>query len=851
MKRTLLFILILLVVLTADGQSKKRDRVKRKYRDVEQVQEALPRVVFRGMVRDGSRTPLPGAAVEIDGLKRLVHSNEEGRFRLTDLPTGRVRIRVSCLGYRTKTVDFMLQEGYNDHYIALDRDRIALETVVATSQNREQHGPDIPVALSVLTRSNARQLAVDRYPELTGYVPGLFVGSSGLPDRNLIIHGASGNSVIPDRSPSVAFYADQVPVAQPGGFSPEFFDMDRIEVLKGPQNTFFGREALKGAVHFVSRKPSDSFGGFITAGTGSFRQMEVEAAVNLPVVEDMLFVRAAGIYRDREGYVKNSAGGTLNGMNAVGGRFSLRFLPAFDHKVDLQLNYQQSDAPGEAFLNRWKTGDETASDLFSGQASLNRGETLGSRQEWMDATLTYRYTRNEHNHWTSVSSFRKNNHDGARDGDGTALPALEQDFRKTGERFFQEIRYDFMRGSRLNGSAGVNYLHETGHASQSLLSNDQYIYAVLTDPASFLMPGESRFTFFPHPLNPDPMGEISLTGDHYETGSFHQKNRSAQAFIHFTRQWLKQLFITGGGRAFYDRLQLINDSVSSGGEASSLGQLTGASPNLIINPSASRPITKNSLAYTGSLGLIYRPNQDFNLFLHAVRGRKPPVLQITPDGRPLIAEAEKVNSLEAGWKTTLKGRIYWEVTGFYRKHLDVQTTEAGGSTAAGLITSDGKATSYGVETGVKAAVLSGLDLFGNYAWLQSVFDSTGMSGNVFPHAGNSFALMPEHNFSGGLHARMRIARNMHFFVTPWYTWKSRFWFSEANTRGMEQAAYGLLHVHGGVELPEQQLRLSVYGTNLLDQPYFTSAGYLAGLPGLPVFMPGAPRMAGVRVTWRF
>lgn len=850
MKRSLLFILILLVALAGAGQSKKRDRVKRKYRDVEQVQEALPRVVFRGMVRDGDRRPVPGAAVEIDGLKRLVHANDKGRFRLTNLPTGRVRIRVSCLGYETKTVDFMLQEGYNDHYIALDRDRIAPDPEVVTSQNRDQQVPDIPAAISVLTSLNARRLVITRYPELTGYIPGLFAGG-GVPDCQLSIHGASGNSGICDISPSVVFYADQVPVAQPGGFSPEFFDMERIEVLKGPQNTLFGRGALKGAVHFISRKPSDSFGGYITAGTGSFRHMEVEAAVNLPVIEDMLFIRAAGIYRDREGHVKNLQGGTLSGLNAMGGRFSLQFLPAFDHKVDLQLNYQKSDTPGEAFLNRWMTGDETVPELFSGQASLNLGESPGSRQEWMDATLTYRYTRNEHNHWTSVSSFRKNNHDGARDGDGTALPALEQDFRKTGDLFFQEIRYDFMRGSRLSGSAGVNYLHETGYTSQSLHSNDQHIYAVQTDPASFLMPGESRFPFFPHPLNPDPMGGILLTGDHYETGSFHQKNRSAQAFIHFTRQWLKQLFITGGVRAFYDRIQLINDSVSSGGEASSLGQLTGASPNLIVNPSASGPITRNNLAYTGLLGLTYRPNEDFNLFLHAVRGRKPPVLQVTPDGSPLVADAEKVNSLEAGWKTTIKGRIYWEVTGFYRKHLDVQTMESGGSTAAGLISSDGKAISYGVETGVKAAVLTGLDLFGHYAWLQSAFDSTGMSGNVFPYAGNSFALMPEHNLSGGLRAHMRIARNMHLFVTPRYTWKSRFWFTEANTHGMQQAAYGLLHVHGGIELPEKQLTLSVYGSNLLDQVYFNSAGFLNGFPGLPVFRPGPPRMAGVRVTWSF
>ncbi len=851
MKRVLIFTLLLLIAFTAVSQSKKRGRVKRKYRNVEQVQEVQPQVIFRGMVRDDARNPIPGASVEIDGLKRLVHTNANGRFMLTDLPADRVRIRVSCPGYQIKTVDFMLQEGYNDHYIALNRSRVPLETVIATSQNREQHISDIPVSLSVLTRSKVRLMPVTHYSELAGLIPGFLVEGGGVPGGGLAIHGSTGHPGIPGLSPSIAFYADQVPVSQPGGFSPEIFDMERTEVVKGPQNTLFGREALKGAVHFISRKPEDTFGGYVTAGAGSFRLMEVEAAINYPVIDDVLFLRAAGLFRDQHGYVENTTGGTLNGRNTVGGRFALRFLPAFDHKIDLQLNYQKSDEPGMAFLNRWMAGEEGESGLFSRRASLNRGEALGVRQEWMDATLTYRYFRNEHNYWTSVSSFRKNNRAGAWDGDGTFLPALESDFHSAGELFFQEIRYNFMRRSRLNGSAGVSYMHEKRNSAQSLFSNDQHIFSILSDSGNFVMPGESRFPLFPQPLNPDPMAGFQLAGDHHEAIYNRKKTRSAQAFIHFTWQWQKRLFFTGGVRAFFDRLELINDSVSSGGEASSLGQFTGASPNLIFHPSALQPLTKNSLAVTGQTGLIYRPNEKFNLFLHAVRGRKPPVLQFTPDGRPLIADAEKVNSIEAGWKTTIKKRVFWEVTGFYRRHIHVQTLQRGGSEDAGMIASEGKATSYGLETGVKVALLPGLDLLGNYAWQQSVFDSTGVDGSAYPYAGNSFALMPEHSFSAGIRAYVRIARTMRLFATPRYNRKSRFWLTEANTHGLEQAAYGLLNVNGGIELLEPKVVLSIYATNLLDQLYISSASHLAGLPGLPVFMPGAPRMAGIRVTWNF
>ena len=851
MKHTALFILLILFVWPALSQPKTRGRVKRKYRDVERLQEILPEVIFRGMVRNAARIPIPGASVEIEGLKRLVHTNEYGRFMLTSLLTGRLRIRISCLGYQTKTIDFMLQEGYNDHNVTLDRSRVSLETVVSAVHNREQHIPDIPASLSVLTRPMSRQLPVTGYSSLAVSVPGLWFEHRGAGNNGFSIHGSTGNYGIPGLSPSVAVYSDQVPLSQPEGFSPEIFDMERVEVLKGPQNILFGREALKGAVHFISRKPENVFGGYVTAGAGSFRLREVEAAINYPVLEDMFFIRAAGIYRDQNGYVKNTFGGTLNGLNTLGGRFSLRFLPAFDHKIDLQLNYRKSHEPGVAFLNRWIANEEGETGLFSTMASLNRGETLGNHQELKDISLTYLYSRDEHNYWTSVSSFRKAGNSGAWDADGTFLSALEPDYNSDNQLFFQEIRYNFMRRSRLNGSAGVSYLHEKIRASRLLFSNDQHIFYILADSGNFVMPGESAFPIQPQPLNSDPMAGFQLSGDHHEAISYHRKTRSAQVFSHLTYQWKRRLFFVGGIRVFYDRLQLINDSVFSGGEASSLGQFTGAAPNLLFSPSASEQLTKNCLAFTGQAGLTYRLNENFNFFLYAVRGRKPQVLQISTDGQSQIADAEKVNSLEAGWKTTIRKRVFWEVTGFYRRHINVQTIQWYGGEDAGLIAAGGKATSYGVETGMKAALTRGLDVFGNYAWLRCAFDSTGVDGNAYPYAGNSFALTPEHSFSAGINANLIIARTMRLFATPWYIRKSRFWFNEANARGLEQAACGLLNLNCGIEFEEADMVLSVYGTNLLAQRYISDAGHLAGLPGLPVFIPGAPRMAGIRVTWNF
>jgi iron complex outermembrane recepter protein len=377
MKRALIFSLLSLIIFTAIAQPKTRGRVKRKYRNVERVNENLPQVVFSGLVRDAAKIPIPGASVEIEGLNRRVHTNESGQFMLSDLPTGRLRLKVSCLGYRTKTLDYVLQVGFNDHYVALDREKIYLEPLTVTARSREQQIPDIPASVSGITQTFSEQLNITGFSGMADYLPGIFYEDLGAGKSAFSIQGTTSGAGFPFVSPSVALYSDEVPVIQSGGFSSRFLDMERIEVLKGSQNLFFGKHALKGAIHFLSKKPQPGFGGYVTAGGGNFGAKEVESAVNVPVLKDMLFIRAAGIYTGLDGYVKNTMGGTLNGKNNLGGRFSMRFLPAYNHMVDLSMNYRNDQNSGVAYMNQWFPDENGETGLFNYRTSLNGGRQSG------------------------------------------------------------------------------------------------------------------------------------------------------------------------------------------------------------------------------------------------------------------------------------------------------------------------------------------------------------------------------------------------------------------------------------------------------------------------------------------
>jgi iron complex outermembrane recepter protein len=849
MKQILVIILLILFIFPAEAQIKKRGRVKRKYRDVERMSESLPQVVFRGLVRDAEKVPVPGASIEIEGLNRRVHANESSQFMLSDLPSGRMRLKITCLGFRTKTLDYMMQAGNNDHYIALDKELIHFEPSVSDIQKREQQIPDIPYSIEVVSGSTAEKLAIYRQNELADFFPGLHYENTGGGFAAFSIRGASGHSGFSGISPSVAVTIDQVPVFQPGGFQTLFFDLEQAEVLKGSQNVLFGRYAADGAVSFSSVKPDADFGGYISAGGGNFEKKEVQAAVNVPVVKDILSVRMAGIWHDRSGFLKNLQGSNLNGDNLMGGRFSLRFTPVFNHKVDVVLNYSKSEEPGTGFLNPWATIDTTGTTTDNRQVMLNTGSI--SSLEMADATLKYRYYRDEHNYWTFLTSVRENTGFNRRDADGTALPALEMEDATNTRYWFQEVRYNFTRKSRTNGSFGVNYINETSIYSGAVNSDDQLIYEILKMPGNFLMPGNGPVPLHPRLFNPDPLAGIPFAGAHSENYVGERTLKSAQAFIHLTYQVRHRWFITAGARAVYDRMSLKHETTSPIDDGTALGYFTGADLNLFYAPSGLQQLTKNSLSITGQAGIMYRRNENFNLYVNASRGQRPVLLQINNESIPQAVKAENINSLEGGWKTIIGQRVYWQVNGYFRQHENVHVLTPAGTMGQGLITTGGKAISYGAESSLKVALLQGLHLFGSYAWMQSSFDSLTIDNQPFIYAGKNFPLAPEHEFVAGLSADARIHKGFKVFATPWYSWKSHFWFTEANIPGIEQPAYGLLNLTVGVETDNPAITLSVYGTNLLEEKYSSSAGHWGGRLGMPTFIPGSPRMLGARITWKF
>lgn len=863
MRQILILLILLCISTTTFSQAKKRDKVKRKYRKIETTSPNLIPVYIHGEIYDEDEVPLAGASVSIDGMKKGVNSNESGEFLIENLQTGKARLRISFIGFKTKTIDYELRPGENYYKIMLTNDIIHIEPIAVNAQKREQQLLDVPAAVSTVSALTMEQFNITELSLMSEFIPGFYIREQGANRPGFVIRGLTSDEVSPGAQPRVSVYYNNVPINRANGASVALFDMEQVEVFRGPQNTIFGRGAQAGAVHFISQKPGNRFNGYLSAGLGNFAQKEVRGALNVPVIKDKLFIRAAGIYDFRDGYVENTFGGTLNGKNTTAGRFSVRFLPAWNHKLDVVVNYQKDDTPGIAFMSNKFPNINGVTDIFSGTASLEQGKNLGTGKDIFDATLNYRYYIDEHNYWTSITSYRKINSSARWDGDGTAAPAIDMAENAGAKQFYQEVRGNFTYNSRLNGSLGASYWWEKANQTYWFSPNEQSFVHLFSPDNSYLVDANGQPVLIPAiPIYIPEMDSTiyqPLPSSHEEEKYNHAFNQSIEAFVDGTYQLTRKFYVSAGLRGVFDRYKLTDEAAFTGGSESILGGFVGENggnlPNLFFKPSQLQEISKNTLSFTGRAGLEYRMNDYTNIFTNYSRGRRPNVLQFTSTGEEQILDAEILNNYDIGFKTIINSRFFIDAVGFYQKYKNFQTNAWVADAETGefnyLVQNSGKATSYGAEANIKAAIFKQLEIFGNFAWLHATFDSTDVDGLTQEYAGNSLRMSPDHSFTAGFNAHVNVTPGILIFVSPSYSYKTHMFFEDANTKGLEQDAYGLLNINGGVRLTDPNLILSVYATNILDEQYVTSAGNTGSLFGVPTFVPGAPRMFGAKLTWNF
>ncbi|HVN41739.1 MAG TPA: TonB-dependent receptor [Steroidobacteraceae bacterium] len=231
-----------------------------------------------------------------------------------------------------------------------------LEEVTVTAQRREEQIQQVPIAVTALTDTQLARLNITQTLDVMQLVPNSFASNNtGLGTANVYsIRGLNNTESIATFDPPVGTYVDDVFVARQNANNFNFFDVDRVEVLRGPQGTLFGRNTTGGAINVIMKKPQADFGGYGEIGFGAYGERMVRASADLPV-NDKFLTKISGYYEADNGYVYDPATKQeLNANDNKGVRGAVRWLPTSNLTWDLSADY--IDDSSMNILNNEVTG---------------------------------------------------------------------------------------------------------------------------------------------------------------------------------------------------------------------------------------------------------------------------------------------------------------------------------------------------------------------------------------------------------------------------------------------------------------------------------------------------------------
>ena len=210
-----------------------------------------------------------------------------------------------------------------------------LEDIIVTAQKRAENIQDVSIAIQAVTAAGLARSGITDVSRIELITPGLTFARYGT-DAKISLRGANSNNTFLDAAPSVGVFVDGVYKPRASQQTRAFFDVERLEVLKGPQGTLYGRNTLAGALNLYTKAPEKDFGAGATISYSRFNDLRTEGYVNAPL-SDSFAVRVAGLYERSDGFVKNLNGENLGNADTVSVRGSARYAPAGGGNVTLRV----------------------------------------------------------------------------------------------------------------------------------------------------------------------------------------------------------------------------------------------------------------------------------------------------------------------------------------------------------------------------------------------------------------------------------------------------------------------------------------------------------------------------------
>jgi iron complex outermembrane receptor protein len=698
-----------------------------------------------------------------------------------------------------------------------------LDAVVVTARKREETLQDVPVAVTAFTPEALDTLNIKDLGDLDAQVPNLtiYAARGSTSTVTAYIRGIGQADPLWGVDPGVGIYLDDVYIARPQGALLDVFDVERIEVLRGPQGTLYGKNTIGGAIKYVSRGLREETEGFASLTVGNYSQLDAKAGIGGSIGDGVLRGRVAVASMTRDGFGENLSNGqpvSDKEINAVRAQFGAFASEDFDVQFSLDWMDDQSGVRGAQMLAPNPLAPaypplDDRYDIRSGMGNVNDTTMKG-------ASMTVNWRLGEDWALKYVAAKRESDTHTMIDFDTTPLKLVDVEAFYYDEQVSNELQANFDAGGRSRGVMGLYWFN--GDAGGQVLN---YFW----NPA--------LATSLTNPLFGDTQGYVNTS--------------SIAAYADWTFDLTDQLKLDVGAR-YTDEDK----------HAVALNKFyTTPEYTTAWGTAANFDKTVNFKNFSPKASLDYQFTPDIMGYLSFSRGFKSGGYNIRANttsvprsGDPF--QDEQVDSYEIGSKMSfLDQRMFLNLAYFYNQYEDIQlsvftsyTLPNGSQSFFGDFTNAGKGTVQGVEVEYQFLPTEHWLVSGNLAWLDAQYDEF-MSGGVDIADTQYFTNAPE--FSGALNAEWRTALdgggNLSARVT--YAYQSEVWPTTDLSPAIRQDGYGLVNA-GVIWNVNDAWTLSLQGTNLADEEYRTT-GYNIAAYGVLTGFYGPPRQYSLMARYDF
>lgn len=437
-------------------------------------------VFVSGTVKTVDNEPLIGALLTIKGADCIIMTNSYGQFSsaIPEELEGSQMV-VSYYGYQNDTLP--VKSGNYDIVLVTKVLETFNNITYVSTQKRLQSNVEVPITLSVFDFNKLGKLNIYEPQELSLYTPGYHNQTqSGVYSVNVIRGVASdGSNSYSFFQPRISVFLDGVSITHMGTASTDFFDMQRVEVVKGPQGTLFGKGAMFGAVNYVPNKPSDEFAANFQLNYGSYNQKIVQAMVNTPV-KPGVSNRFAFYYNDRDGYNTNLADNSdLSGKGAISLRDIFKWKFRDNVNMMLSVDYERNREPSVSLKgNRVGTPDDPSNISPFTPAYFDSRDLFVSR-DMGGVNYTFEHKLNSQLSYTSTTAIRAYKLHERYDLDGTFHPVVVCDESQNGFQLSEELRLNWEYNEKLSAFGGFSYMYDRNKHEMKMHTNLKYSFPYL------------------------------------------------------------------------------------------------------------------------------------------------------------------------------------------------------------------------------------------------------------------------------------------------------------------------------------------------------------------------------------